>query len=119
MSSRSDHQVTHSISPDLPPPQANARLCPAPIVRQANASSRPQQGFLPFESPEQVLPKPFELDCEGVALGYPCGAAEIGSNDEVERRGVAPTQNEAALFQSSTPSLAHRRCDPAIARTDC
>ena len=34
------------------------------------------------------------------------------SNDEVERRGVALTRNEAALSQSSTPSLAHRRCGP-------
>jgi hypothetical protein len=41
------------------------------------------------------------------------------SNDEVERRGVAPAPNEAGLSQSSTPSLAHRRRNPAIARTDC
>jgi hypothetical protein len=40
-------------------------------------------------------------------------------NDEVERRGVAAPANEADLSQSSTPSLAHRRRDPAIARTDC
>ena len=31
------------------------------------------------------------------------------SNDEVERREVAPTRNEADLSRSSTPSLAHRR----------
>jgi hypothetical protein len=43
----------------------------------------------------------------------------MAHNDEVERRGVAPTCNEADLSQSSTPSLVHRRCDPAIARTDC
>jgi hypothetical protein len=30
-------------------------------------------------------------------------------NDEVERRAVAPTTNEADLSQSSIPSLAHRR----------
>jgi hypothetical protein len=36
----------------------------------------------------------------------------ISSNDEVERRGGAPTANEAALFQSSIPSLAHRRHQP-------
>ena len=41
------------------------------------------------------------------------------TNYEVERRGVAPTPNEADLSQSSTPSLAQRRRDPAIARTDC
>jgi hypothetical protein len=40
-------------------------------------------------------------------------------NDEVERRAVAPTKNEADLSQSSTHSLAQRRCFPAIARTDC
>ena len=40
-------------------------------------------------------------------------------NDEVERRGNALVTNEAALSQSSTPSLAHRRCDPAIARAAC
>jgi hypothetical protein len=29
-----------------------------------------------------VLPKPFELDCEAVALGCQCAAAaEIGSNN--------------------------------------
>ena len=33
-------------------------------------------------------------------------------NDEVERRGVAPTQTKLTLSQSSTPSLAHRRCHP-------
>ena len=44
---------------------------------------------------------------------------QMSSNDEVERRGVASTQNEGTLSQSSTPSLAHRRCGPAIARTDC
>ena len=33
------------------------------------------------------------------------------SNDEVERRGTAAT-NEADLSRSSTPSLAHRRCAP-------
>jgi hypothetical protein len=40
-------------------------------------------------------------------------------NDEVERRGVASTENEADLSQSSTTSLAHRIRRPAIARTDC
>jgi hypothetical protein len=34
------------------------------------------------------------------------------ANDEVERRGNAATSIEAALSQSSTPSLAHLRCDP-------
>jgi hypothetical protein len=34
------------------------------------------------------------------------------ANDEVERRGVAPTSNEADLSQSSTPFLAYRRRDP-------
>jgi hypothetical protein len=33
-------------------------------------------------------------------------------NDEVERRGIALTSIEAALSQSSIPSLAYRRCDP-------
>ena len=40
------------------------------------------------------------------------------SNDEVERRGIATATNEADLSRSSTHSLAHRRCYPAIARTD-
>jgi hypothetical protein len=35
-----------------------------------------------------------------------------GSNDEVERRGVASPTNEGDLSQSSTSSLAHRRYDP-------
>jgi hypothetical protein len=34
------------------------------------------------------------------------------SNDEVERRGFALPTSEADLSQSSTPSLAHRRCYP-------
>ena len=34
------------------------------------------------------------------------------SNDEVERRGIASSPNEAALSQSSIPSLAHRRRHP-------
>src|ERR1700733_12983682 len=33
-------------------------------------------------------------------------------NDEVERRGIATTTNEASLSQSSTSSLAYRRHDP-------
>ena len=41
----------------------------------------------------------------------------VPPNDQVERREVAPRNNEAVLSQSSTPSLAHRRCRPAIART--
>src|ERR1700676_3747741 len=36
----------------------------------------------------------------------------IASNDEVERRGVAPTTNEADLSSSSTYSMANRRCGP-------
>jgi hypothetical protein len=39
-----------------------------------------------------------------------------GPNDEVERCGGAQTTNEADLSRSSTPSLAHRRRHPAIAR---
>src|ERR1700743_1524756 len=35
-------------------------------------------------------------------------ASKVSSNDEVERRAGAPTINETALSQSSTPSLAHR-----------
>jgi hypothetical protein len=34
------------------------------------------------------------------------------SNNEAERRGIAPTTNEADLSQSSTPSLAQRSCGP-------
>src|SRR5258708_2689913 len=38
------------------------------------------------------------------------GAAGMRSpNDEVERRAVASTKNEAALYKSSTPSLANRK----------
>src|SRR5580700_3836142 len=44
---------------------------------------------------------------------------QVSSNDEVERSGVASTRNETGLSQSSTPSLAHRSRDPAIARADC
>jgi len=33
-------------------------------------------------------------------------------NEEAERRAVAQSHNEADLFQSSTPSLAHRRRNP-------
>src|SRR5260221_14455490 len=36
----------------------------------------------------------------------------MSSNDEVERRGFAPTTNEDALSQSSTPSLPYRSCGP-------
>src|ERR1700737_192949 len=38
--------------------------------------------------------------------------AEATTNDEVERRGDAAPTNEADLSQSSTPSLAHRSCNP-------
>src|ERR1700731_1039640 len=34
-------------------------------------------------------------------------------NDEVERRAVAPTQNKADLFQSSTPSLGSPKTLPS------
>jgi hypothetical protein len=34
------------------------------------------------------------------------------SNDEVERRGIAPTQSEGTLSQSFTIPLAHRSCGP-------
>jgi hypothetical protein len=40
-------------------------------------------------------------------------------NDEVERRGVGPTSNEADLSRPSAISLAHRKCDPVIVQTDC
>jgi hypothetical protein len=44
----------------------------------------------------------------------------ISPNDEVERRGVALTQNEADLSQSSTPFLGlPKMLALAIARTDC
>ena len=36
--------------------------------------------------------------------------ASMTSNDDVERRGVALSLNEADLSQSSIPSLAHRSC---------
>ncbi len=49
----------------------------------------------------------------------PSSAGIVAANDEVERRGASPASNEGNLSQSSTPSLAQRRCDPAIARTDC
>jgi hypothetical protein len=42
-----------------------------------------------------------------------------GHNDEVERRGVAPTLTEGGSSRSSIPSVAQRRRGPAIARTDC
>src|SRR6266403_2012870 len=43
----------------------------------------------------------------------------LDSNDEVERRGVAPSTNEADLSESSISSLTRRRRSPAIARTVC
>jgi hypothetical protein len=46
-----------------------------------------------------------------------CVCADMSANDEVERRAAALPINETDLSQSSTPSLAHRRLDPAIART--
>src|SRR5713101_8062440 len=48
------------------------------------------------------------IDCK---RGGRFADARCGPNDEVERRGGAPTANEADLSQSSTPSLAHRKCD--------
>jgi hypothetical protein len=51
-----------------------------------------------------------------LAIGEP---ATLVSNDEVERRGVAVSSNEAALSRSSTSFLAQRSCNPVIARTDC
>jgi hypothetical protein len=47
----------------------------------------------------------------------PCGTLNLVSNDEVERRGGALPTNEADLSQPSIHPLAHRRRDPAIART--
>jgi len=41
------------------------------------------------------------------------------SNDEVERRGVAPASIEADLSKSSTSLLGSAKLRPAIARTDC
>jgi hypothetical protein len=50
-------------------------------------------------------------------------ALRMSSNNEVERRGVAPTSNETDLSRSSTISLARRRCSPRslepIVRTMC
>src|SRR5882757_3527417 len=40
------------------------------------------------------------------------GCAYRVPNDESERRAVAPARNEAALYHSSTDSLAHRKCYP-------
>src|SRR5260221_11563017 len=37
---------------------------------------------------------------------------KVASNDEVERRGAAPTSHEAELYRSLTLSLAHRRRRP-------
>src|SRR5580692_8484819 len=45
--------------------------------------------------------------------------SRMASNDEVERRAIASTPNEADLSLSSTSSFANQRHDPAIARTDC
>src|SRR5579859_7753886 len=39
------------------------------------------------------------------------------ASNEVERRGVAATTNEADLSESLVPSLAHRRRDPRFAPT--
>jgi hypothetical protein len=41
------------------------------------------------------------------------------SNDEAERRGLAPTTNEADLSKSYTPLLGSAKLRPAIARADC
>jgi hypothetical protein len=45
-------------------------------------------------------------------LGVKGLQVRIGINDEVDRRGYAPTINEAALSRSSTLSLAYRSCGP-------
>jgi hypothetical protein len=45
---------------------------------------------------------------------------QVSSNDEVERREVAPTSNEADLSRSSTSLLGPPKIlRLAIARTDC
>jgi hypothetical protein len=49
--------------------------------------------------------------CRGASV-----SVRMFSNDLAERRGVAPTTNEADLSPSSTPSLAQRRRGPVIAR---
>jgi hypothetical protein len=56
-----------------------------------------------------------DVDCKDpqVTMGL---RAVLNTNDEVGRRGAVPTTNEASLSQSSTPSLAHRRRGPVIAR---
>jgi hypothetical protein len=69
-------------------------------------------------------PKAIDVSAPRTALGTPAGVGRVASlftlfpNDKVERRGVSPASNEADLSQTSIPSLAYRRCDPAIAPTD-
>ena len=117
-------------------------LCSKPILAQApRVHRRPERQ--PFawarmqmprqqlqrskrtESPNpatyRVVPSPIHsaLRETNISIRESCAHPQMSSNDEVERRGVAPAQNEADLSQSSIPSLAHRRYDPAIARTDC
>jgi hypothetical protein len=59
------------------------------------------------------------------ALGNPTKSTEAAnmsmvSNDEIERREVALSQNEADLSQSSTSLLGSpKKPDFAIARPDC
>src|ERR1700731_760228 len=70
---------------------------------------------VPGAPPATTQPDPADQGTEDGWSRVAC--YPVVSNDEVERRAVAPAQNEADLSQSSTPSLAYRRCDPAIART--
>jgi hypothetical protein len=59
----------------------------------------------------------FEIHASIVSESVGWVNANQSPNDEVERRGVVPTTNEADLSKSSTSSLAHRRRGPVIART--
>jgi hypothetical protein len=68
--------------------------------------------------PPNRAPGCFATPLEFVSNRYWCCHLRE-SNDEVERREVAPRSNEAALSQSSNLSFTRRRRRLGIARTDC
>jgi len=68
--------------------------------------------------PSRFAPRGFRNRRDGQSH-TPILAELMATNDEVERRAVAPTTNEADLSQSSTSPWFTGDTTPAIARTDC
>ncbi len=57
--------------------------------------------------------------CTPTSSPAPAVPPEKSANDEVERRGSAPCQNEGSLSRSSTILPDSTKAQPAIAPTDC